>query len=206
MHGCLRLPFTFSPEALKADLAMITQSDWIGHFVTANYEGDWSALALRIPSSSVGLHPVASLFSHWGSEGWEDSELLPKTPSFREVLDSFECHLTSVRLMRLAPGSHIKEHCDPGLDLESGTVRLHVPVQTNDDVDFRLNDERISLSEGECWYLRLSEPHSIRNNGQTDRIHLVIDAEVNPWLEALIRQADTPEGDPLSIQTNPTSL
>ena len=43
---------------------------------------------------------------------------------------------------------------------------------------------RVVLSEGECWYLRLSDPHSVENNGQSDRVHLVIDAKVNPWLAA----------------------
>ena len=31
-------------------------------------------------------------------------------------------------------------------------------------------------------YLRLSDPHSVANNGAADRVHLVIDAEMNDWL------------------------
>ena len=31
-------------------------------------------------------------------------------------------------------------------------------------------------------YLNLSRPHAVRNRGTTDRIHLVIDGVVNPWL------------------------
>jgi hypothetical protein len=37
------------------------------------------------------------------------------------------------------------------------------------------------MKEGECWYLRLSDPHSVSNKGNKDRIHLVIDIEVNSW-------------------------
>ena len=61
-----------------------------------------------------------------------------------------------------------------------------------DRVDFRLNGERITLREGECWYLRLSDPHSVTNGGDTDRIRLVIDAAVNEWLMDLLRSWRSP--------------
>lgn len=54
-------------------------------------------------------------------------------------------------------------------------VRLHIPVVTNDGVDFRLNGVRCPMSAGSTWYLRLSDPHSVANRGSSDRVHLVID-------------------------------
>jgi len=44
--------------------------------------------------------------------------------------------------------------------------------------------ERVILREGECWYVNTSLPHRVANLGQTDRIHLVIDCEVNGWLRS----------------------
>ena len=89
--------------------------------------------------------------------------------------------------MRLEPGGDLKEHSDPQLDLQfRNQVRLHVPVFTNDSVDFLLNGTRVPLRSGELWYLRLSDPHSVENHGEVDRVHLVIDATVNPWLRDLI--------------------
>jgi len=64
---------------------------------------------------------------------------------------------------------------------------LHIPIVTNEEVDFRLNGEQVILREGECWYLRLSDLHSVENNGQFDRVHLVIDAVVNDWLESQLK-------------------
>lgn len=84
--------------------------------------------------------------------------------------------------MKLSSGSQIKEHTDYDLDAENGTLRLHIPIITNKKVYFKLNGKRVVLNEGECWYLRLSDPHSVANNGVSDRVHLVIDAAVNPWL------------------------
>ena len=66
---------------------------------------------------------------------------------------------------------------------------LHIPVVTNDGVDFRLNGERCVMAAGSCWYLRLSDPHSVANRGSNDRVHLVIDAAVNDWGAALFDRA-----------------
>ena len=84
--------------------------------------------------------------------------------------------------MKLAVGSNIKPHRDHDLAIEHGRARLHIPVVTNPDVDFRLEGERVVLQEGECWYFDLSRTHSVANHGHADRIHLVIDAVANPWL------------------------
>lgn len=90
-----------------------------------------------------------------------------------------QCPLMAVRIMKLTPGSRIREHTDHDLDIDRGLARLHVPIITIEYVYFRLNGTRIVMNEGECWYLRLSDRHSVENNGQSDRIHLVIDAEAN---------------------------
>ena len=42
------------------------------------------------------------------------------------------------------------------------------------------------MGEGECWYLRLSDPHEVRNGGDTDRVHLVVDAVANDWLQQVL--------------------
>jgi hypothetical protein len=94
--------------------------------------------------------------------------------------------------MRLTAGSMIKEHEDVDLSFEDGSVRLHIPVVTNDGVDFQLNGARVVLEAGSCWYLRLSDPHSVANRGTEDRVHLVIDAFVNDWIGRVFEQAAAP--------------
>ena len=97
-----------------------------------------------------------------------DTPLLQGCDYFRHVLDAFHCPLRTVRLMRLTPGSRIKEHTDPALSFEDGMVRIHVPVVTNPEVEFFLNRERVILEAGSAWYLRLSDPHSVDNRGASD--------------------------------------
>lgn len=180
----LKLELRFDPRLLQKDLQRLQSSDWIGHFVKQNYDGDWSVIPLRGPADAT--HPVRMIYSDPTCTEFADTPFLETSPYFRAVLDSFRCPLEAVRLMKLSPGSRIKEHTDHDLAVEYGTARVHIPVVTNEDVVFTLNGTRVMLREGECWYLRLSDPHSVENRGQVDRVHLVIDAQVNPWLKGLL--------------------
>ncbi|MBI3704885.1 MAG: aspartyl/asparaginyl beta-hydroxylase domain-containing protein [Rhizobiales bacterium] len=188
----LRLPLAFEPAGLAADMANFSQGAWIAHFVTQNYDGDWSVIALRGPAGAT--HPVQMIYSDPSRSDYEDTPMLAGSPYFRQVLAAFACPLQAVRLMRLAPGSTIKEHHDNDLSFEQGMVRIHIPVVTNTEVDFRLNGTRVAMPAGSCWYLRLSDPHSVANRGVSERVHLVIDAAVNDWVTALFERAAAAAG------------
>ena len=183
----LRLPLDFDAARLAADLAAVEAAGWTEHFVKQNYDGDWSVIALRAPRGET--HPVRMIYSDPGCTDFVDTPALNAAPHLRAALAAFACPLLSVRLMRLAPGSLIKEHRDHDLAFEEGKVRVHVPVVTNADVEFRLNGERCLMPAGSSWYLRLSDPHSVANRGMSDRVHLVIDAAVNAWLIDLFEGA-----------------
>ena len=183
----LRLPLEFEPERLAADMANFSRAEWIAHFVKQNYDGDWSVIPLRGPAGAT--HPVQMIYSDPSRSDFEDTPMLLGSRYFRAVLAAFACPLHAVRLMRLTPGSAIKEHHDNDLSFEQGMVRIHIPVTTNDGVDFRLNGVRCVMPAGSSWYLRLSDPHSVANRGTADRVHLVIDAAVNDWVGALFERA-----------------
>jgi hypothetical protein len=183
----LRLPFAFDPALLARDLAYLSSVAWVRHYVRQNYEGDWSVIALRAPAGET--HPIRMINADPTCENFVDTPLLEACPYFREVLGTFQAPLRNVRLMRLAAGSVIKEHEDLDLSFEDGKVRLHIPVVTNEDVDFRLNHQRVVLEAASCWYLRLSDPHSVANRGTGERVHLVVDAVVNDWVGRIFEEA-----------------
>jgi hypothetical protein len=183
----LQLPLQFDPSKLQEDLEALGSAEWLSHFVEQNYDGDWSVIPLRAQAGAV--HPVMLMFSNPMATEFADTALLARTPYFRRVLQDFACPLHCVRLMRLTPGSIIKEHRDDDLAVEFGTARLHIPIATSHDVDFRLNGTRVIMEPGSVWYLRLSDPHSVINNGISDRVHLVIDAVVNDWLTTQLKHA-----------------
>lgn len=183
----LRLPFDFDPALLARDLEGLRAVGWIKHYVQQNYDGDWSVIALR--GKAGATHPVMMIYSDPTCRDFADTPMLAACPYFRLVLDTFEAPLRAVRLMRLTAGSAIKEHTDHELSFEEGTVRIHVPVVTNAEVEFYLNRNRVVLEAGSSWYLRLSDPHSVANRGAADRVHMVIDAEVNDWVRRVLETA-----------------
>ncbi|MCW3835285.1 aspartyl/asparaginyl beta-hydroxylase domain-containing protein [Sphingomonas canadensis] len=174
------LPFEFDPARLEADLAALGGEEWTLHFVPQNFDGEWSAMPLRAPADAD--HPIQMIYSRPDARDFVDTALLDRAPYLREVIGSFQCPVRCVRLMRLAPGSVIKEHRDADLSPEQGWARIHVPIVTNEDVTFFLNRVPLWMGPGEVWYLRLSDPHRVENRGATTRVHLVLDVEVNGWL------------------------
>jgi hypothetical protein len=185
----LRLPFCFDSARLAGDMRRLSADAWRRHFIRQNYDGDWSILPLRAAAGEK--HPVRMMAPPPGCVAFADTPLMEGCPYIREVVSAFRCPVRSVRLMRLTPGSMIKEHVDTDLSFEDGMVRLHIPVVTNDAIDFRLNGTRVVMEAGSCWYLRLSDPHNVANHGSEDRVHLVIDAETNGWIAEVFEQALT---------------
>ncbi|NJN18299.1 MAG: aspartyl/asparaginyl beta-hydroxylase domain-containing protein [Oscillochloris sp.] len=181
MHPAFRLPINFDPVALQRDLDAITGNGWVAHFNTPYYKGDWSGIPLR----SVGGEPNRLYPDPVAQTPYADTPLLAHCPAFQHVLARLPFPHLAVRLLRLTPDSSIREHKDYNLGFEDGEIRLHIPIYTNPDVEFRLAGEQIVMLPGECWYLDFNLPHSVANRGTTDRIHLVVDGVVNDWVGEL---------------------
>jgi len=181
----VRLPLDFDAEALAADIEGIAEDDWIGHVARENFEGRWDIVPLRAAAGET--HRLRLAVADPAATAFVDTLWLARMPAIRSALGRLHCALRSVRLMRLAAGSTIREHSDK-LDADLGLLRLHLPVVTSPDVDFRLAGRRVEMAPGSLWYLRLTEKHSVVNRGSGDRIHLVVDAVMNGWLERMLRE------------------
>lgn len=183
----IRLPFQFDSKLLQSEVENLIDVEWINHFVTQNYEGSWSVIPLTAQEGVT--HPVQMAAAIPGDYDFVPTQFLELCPYLQSVLDSFQAEKCSVRLMKLTAGSEIKEHRD--YDLDEGEVRVHIPVFTNEHVSFFVNNKKVEMKEGECWYLRLSDPHRVINAGETDRVHLVMDLKVNDWLSQLFSDSTT---------------
>lgn len=177
----VKLPVAFAAALLARDLGRLSASDWIDHFLIERYEGDWDVIPLRGPKSAI--HPVMMIATTPGTKEFADAPALAACPYFREVIDSFGAEVRAVRLLRLTPGSVLLEHTDHEYTDDDGTLRIHIPVVTNPDVVFLLNGTRVVMEAGSAWVLRLADPHSVANNGATDRVHMLVDLTMNERLE-----------------------
>lgn len=111
-------------------------------------------------------------------------------PYILSLMESFSAHtdVTLARLLRLEPGAVVKEHCDPmlGLEVPDSVVRLTIPICGQDGVKFYLNGQPVPMGRGECWYLKLSDQHTITHDGPAERVNLTIDVKPNEWVRDLI--------------------
>ena len=178
-----RLPLFFDPAGLRADLERIDAGEWIAHFNQQDYEGEWSSVALRAPGGRTN-----NIVPMGGVDEFEDTPLANRCPHLKAAMDAFKLPKRSVRLLRLHAGSRVREHRDRDLGLDNGELRIHVPVATSDEVEFVVANRRLVLREGEAWYIDFSQPHRIENRGASNRIHLVIDGEVNDWALNLLER------------------
>ncbi|QNM95571.1 aspartyl/asparaginyl beta-hydroxylase domain-containing protein [Chitinimonas koreensis] len=180
-----RLPLRFDAAALRAALDVLPQDAWQPHFNTGYYQGDWSGIALTAPADAVT--PL--------SPGQGEGRPTAHCDDFwREQLGRLQTRLRSARLLRLGPGGSIAEHRDYDLGQPGADLRLHVPIVTDEAVEFLLDGRMVPMAAGECWFLDLSRPHRVDNHGGQARIHLVLDCSPSPWLAGQIEAglADTP--------------
>ena len=78
-------------------------------------------------------------------------------------------------LTNLPSGKKITLHYDRGA-VFCDSHRVHIPIQTNPDVIFKVGDQELNMKVGSVWEINNShKPHGVFNYGNTDRIHLMID-------------------------------
>ncbi|WP_448697771.1 aspartyl/asparaginyl beta-hydroxylase domain-containing protein [Mucilaginibacter sp. AW1-3] len=181
--GFARLPIEV-PDF--TDVQSFLDDDWQPHFNTRDYEGDWKVLPLRSPGGKNNIIPELI----GGEDGFEDTVYMQKMPSVKQLINALQCPVKSARLLNLKAGAIIKQHRDRELAFEKGEARLHFPVQTNSMVEFYVNDIRVTMQTGESWYINANMPHRVNNYGSIDRIHLVIDCDVNDWLKSVFERSE----------------
>lgn len=183
----VKLPFEFDVNALQRDVGALAQRNFIYY----------SVIPLRAPAhqvdASIPFPPPAEDYADGTWTDWLDTEELTQSPALLSLVDFFRQNITVnlVRLLRLEPGAIVKEHTDPTLALEEekSMIRLTIPIFNNDQVEFILNDELVPMKPGECWYLKLNDPHRVNNLGTEERINLTIDVIPNDWIRDVISKS-----------------
>lgn len=82
--------------------------------------------------------------------------------------------ITKLVFAKLLPNSIIHEHTDNAKMLRI-VQRIHIPVFTNPDVIVEINNKQFYMEHGKIYNFNNTLPHSVSNNSNKDRIHLIID-------------------------------
>jgi Aspartyl/Asparaginyl beta-hydroxylase len=131
---------------------------------------------------------------------WRDSYDRPLWSEWKHLLEPVLAAATAdygysrgafprVMLARMAPGGVINPHRDENAAAK-WPHKIHVPLQTNDDVTFYVDGIGYKLAEGEAVEVNNMGVHGVENRGTTDRIHLIfeyydLDQPEPEWLAQL---------------------
>ncbi|MBI86374.1 MAG: zinc chelation protein SecC [Planctomycetaceae bacterium] len=158
----IRLPYRFDVEQLQKEVLAIDPSDWITH--PSGFAGN----------SSLPLISVQGEMNDAFHGAMKPTEFLVKSPYLQQVLASFGEVFGRSRLMLLASSQEVPPHVDTNYHWHN-RVRIHIPITTNPAVIFCCRDQQVWMRAGETWIFDAWQNHSVHNQSDEDRIHLVID-------------------------------
>jgi hypothetical protein len=93
---------------------------------------------------------------------------------YKKLEEMFDGFVVRSELINMFKNSSISKHVDGG-DMLRICRRVHIPIITNDNVWFTVLEKTINMKEGHCYEINNYAPHSVENNSNFDRVHLIID-------------------------------
>lgn len=171
--NAIKLPFHFDVEALRKEIDTLPDS---GYYYLYN--------PYLEPDSLAGFHFIEPEVED-GLPVFKPNQHLAQRPALLNVLNTFQCDKETFRVHNLKAGFSIRRHRDIARNFENNIIRVHIPINTHDEVYTYLDDERVKMEEGECWYMDLDLYHEIHNKGEGDRVNLVMDCLRNEWWEEI---------------------
>src|SRR6266550_7661021 len=195
----IRLPRTYDVDQLVHDLQILRDvkaAPQPGPY----HQGEWKGIALHSTGGKDSVFPSAP-----GLDDYRETESLLRTPYFKRILDDLKCPKEVVRILFLPPQGHIKDHFDFHTSFQFGLLRLHLPIVTHPDVVFIIDGKRMDWKAGELWYGDFSKIHSVKNDSQIVRVHMVIDVQINDFVLSLFPEdfVERRRAEGISITTEP---
>lgn len=189
--GCSRLPLTIDDERLSAEVRALPQACW-------DVRGGMN----RYPQE--GAHRAAEtifLRGHPPAEGnlpIEDRPELDRLPYVRQLIErTIGTKPQRCLLARLPAGASVVPHKDQA-PYFSKTLRVHVPVETHDQVWMMSAGLAYQMKPGEAWSLNNVAVHAVWNAHSTlGRIHLICDFLPDATLLDLLARAERDLGRPM---------
>lgn len=102
-----------------------------------------------------------------------------KLPQLRQIIFSVMARCEAVRLggiliTKIPPGKAVLPHTDLGWHPEYYNCKIYIPILTNPKVVNRCEDEHVVMEAGDAWYFNNTVEHEVTNDGDSDRITLII--------------------------------
>jgi len=177
--GCVRLPLQIDGRRLLEEVAHLPPSLWGTPGGRVGVHDKSEAIFLRGFAPAEGELPV------------DDRPVLERLPYARFIIEQvIPAPPMRCLLARLPAGGVIACHVDRA-PYFGKTLRVHVPVETNESVFTVSRELCYSMRTGEVWLLNNSANHAVWNTHPSrSRTHLICDFLPSPALLDLLATAE----------------
>lgn len=182
--GCTRLDLAVDAARLRREVEALPETYWGQSGGRVGVHNPAQAIFLRGHAPAEGNLPI------------DEREALHHLPYVRELIGQVIPAEPMRCLVALLPaGAVIAPHIDQA-DYFSKTIRLHVPITSNENVWMFCAGQCYRMRPGEVWALNNSTVHGVVNADETQgRIHLICDFLASPALDALLASAERGLGE-----------
>ncbi|PRX32266.1 aspartyl/asparaginyl beta-hydroxylase [Paraburkholderia sp. BL18I3N2] len=82
--------------------------------------------------------------------------------------------LGGVLITKIPAGKRVLPHADDSWHVRHFNTKLYVPLQSNPRCWNRVENEVVSMAPGDVWYFDNTKEHEVVNEGDDDRITLIV--------------------------------
>ncbi len=178
--GCVRLPLEVDAQRLLQEVTALSPSWWGTTGGRIGLQNAAEAVFLRGYAPAEGDRPI------------EDRPALDELPYVRIIINEL-INAPALRclLARMPPGSSIAPHIDDRAPYFFKSLRVHVPVQTHDQVWMYCAGASYQMRPGEVWALNNVAIHAVWNaHAVLSRTHMICDFLPSPALLDLLSRGE----------------
>lgn len=189
--GCVKLPVAIDAERLAAEVTALPRTTW-----------DVRGGKHRYPQQGVHLAAeTVFLRGHTPAEGdkpIEDRPVLNDLPYIRQLIErQISTRPQRCMLARLPAGASVLPHIDRA-PYFSKTLRVHVPVESNDRAWMICGGLAYLMKPGQAWALNNVTVHAVWNaHPILARTHMICDFLPEPALLELLARGERGLGRPM---------
>lgn len=150
----------------------------------------WGADDVRTTFEGTPHADVQDILLRFGAADGNDLEavdrdILRSMPRAKEMALDLMRVVSGSRLGRmvitkLEPGKQILPHQDVLGQYADYYSRYHIVLQGLPGSLFTCGDETVNMRTGEIWWFDAHAMHSLKNNSDDDRLHLLVDVRIDP--------------------------
>lgn len=120
-------------------------------------EDNWMSLPLITINGKNNIS--SNILQNKNNKIFCNTEILEKCPYIKSILNKISKNIYLTRILKLNAHSLISEHIDDDFEdgIKNNYIRCHIPIITNENVYFYIDDEKYHLTTGSLWYTDVSK-------------------------------------------------